>query len=86
MNIADEINSVIRKLTISDEAYHVVLERRFETDTADLWSALTSAERLARWFEPTSGDLSLGGRYRLGDSGTEGVILRCEPPRHLAIT
>lgn len=32
------------------------------------------------------GDLTLGGRYALTRSGTEGDILRCEPNRHLAIT
>ena len=86
MNIADEINKVIRQIPTSGEAHQVVLERVFDTDAADLWNACTSEERLSRWFEPVRGDLAFGGRYMLTRSGTEGDILRCEPPRHLAVT
>lgn len=86
MNIADEINKVIRKLTTSGEAHQVILERVYDTEAADLWNACTSEERLSRWFEPVRGDLAPGGRYTLTQSGTEGDIRRCEPPRHLAIT
>lgn len=86
MNIADEINKVIRRITTSGETYQVILERVFDTDAADLWDACTSGERLSRWFEPVRGDLALGGRYALTKSGTEGDILRCEPPQHLAVT
>lgn len=86
MNIANEINTVIRKITTSSEAHQVVLERVFDTDTADLWNACTDEERLSRWFEPVRGNLAPGGRYTLTKSGTEGAILRCEPQRHLVIT
>ncbi|MGB7448780.1 MAG: SRPBCC family protein [Ornithinimicrobium sp.] len=86
MSIAEEINNVIRKITTSGETHRVILERVFDTEAADLWNACTSDERLSRWFEPVRGDLALGGRYTLTKSGTEGDILRCEPPRHLTIT
>lgn len=86
MNIADEINKVIRRLTTSGDSHQVVLERAFDTGAADLWNACTSPERLSRWFEPVRGELVLGGRYTLTRSGTEGDILQCEPARHLAIT
>lgn len=86
MNIADEINKVIRKITTSGESHQVVVERAFGTDVADLWGACTSPERLSNWFESVHGDLVLGGRFTLTRSGTEGDILQCEPPRHLAIT
>lgn len=63
----------------------VTASRTYETRPDDLWEALTSAERLPRWFLPISGDLRLGGRYQLqGNAG--GEILICEPPRHLKIT
>ena len=63
----------------------VVATRVYDTSAADLWDALTSAERLPRWFLPVSGDLRLGGRYQLeGNAG--GTITRCEPPRSLALT
>lgn len=86
MNIADEINKVIRKITTSGESHQVVLERAFDTDATELWNACAHPQRLSRWFEPVCGDLTLGGRYTLTRSGTEGDILRCEPTRHLAIT
>ncbi|MET9711202.1 SRPBCC family protein [Nocardiopsis alba] len=86
MNIAEEINEVIRAVRTDGESHRIVLERTFETGAADLWRACTDPERLSRWFEPVRGDLTVGGRYLLTGSGTEGVIERCEPARRLAIT
>lgn len=86
MNIADEINQVIRKVATSGDSQQVIVERAFDTSAADLWDACTNPERLSRWFEPVQGDLALDGRYTLTGSGTEGDILRCEPPHRLAIT
>lgn len=63
----------------------VVASRAYPTDPDDLWDAITSPERLPRWFMPVSGDLELGGRYQLqGNAG--GTITACDPPRHLALT
>ena len=63
----------------------VVAVRNFSTTVEDVWDAITSAERIPRWFLPISGDLRLGGRYQLtGNAG--GEITRCEPPRELAVT
>lgn len=59
--------------------------RSYGTTVDDLWDAVTNAERIPRWFLPVSGDLRLGGRYRL-EGNASGQILRCEPPRQLAIT
>src|SRR5215831_5574450 len=63
----------------------VVAERTYDTDREDLWNALTSRERIPRWFLPVEGDLRLGGRYQLrGNAG--GTITACTPPRHFAAT
>lgn len=63
----------------------VTLSRSYPTTVEDLWDAITSPERLPRWFLPISGELKLGGRYQLqGNAG--GTIERCEPPRHLYVT
>ena len=63
----------------------VLASRTYDTTVDDLWDALTSRERIPRWFLPISGDLQLGGRYQLkGNAG--GTITQCEPPRHLALT
>lgn len=52
---------------------------------AGLWDALTSADRIRRWFLPVSGDLRVGGRYQLeGNAG--GVVERCEEPESFAVT
>jgi uncharacterized protein YndB with AHSA1/START domain len=63
----------------------VIAARSYDTDMDDLWDALTSAERIPRWFLPISGDLKVGGRYQFqGNAG--GEITRCEPPRLLSVT
>jgi uncharacterized protein YndB with AHSA1/START domain len=63
----------------------VILARSYDTGIDDLWNALTSAERLPRWFLPVEGDLRLGGRYQLkGNAG--GMITDCEPPSKLGLT
>ena len=58
----------------------VTLTRLYDTDVDDLWEALTSAERIPRWFLPVEGELKLGGRYQLkGNAG--GTITACTPPQ-----
>lgn len=63
----------------------VVARRSYPTGQDDLWSALTDAERIPRWFLPISGELRRGGRYQLeGNAG--GVVEECEPPKRFAVT
>jgi uncharacterized protein YndB with AHSA1/START domain len=63
----------------------VVASRDYDSSSEDVWDAITSAERIPRWFLPITGELRLGGRYQLqGNAG--GEITRCEPPHHLAVT
>jgi len=63
----------------------LVASRNYATDMADLWDALTSADRIPNWFLPVSGDLKLGGRFQLeGNAG--GEVLVCEPHHHFYIT
>ncbi|GAB4588768.1 SRPBCC family protein [Nocardia sp. IFM 10818] len=62
-----------------------VARRSYATDRADLWDALTDAERIPRWFLPVSGELKVGGRYQLeGNAG--GVVEECEAPERFALT
>jgi uncharacterized protein YndB with AHSA1/START domain len=62
-----------------------VAVRLYDTTVEDLWDAITTPERLARWFLPVEGDLKLGGRYQLkGNAG--GTITRCDPPEALDVT
>ncbi|MFB9658867.1 SRPBCC family protein [Glycomyces mayteni] len=63
----------------------VVARRTYKADRADVWDAVTSPDRIPRWFLPLSGDLREGGRYQLeGNAG--GEIVRCDAPAELAVT
>ncbi|WP_194846732.1 SRPBCC family protein [Mumia zhuanghuii] len=63
----------------------VRLERSYPASAEEVWDAVTSAERIPRWFLPVSGDLRLGGSYQLeGNAG--GEIRVCDPPHRLVVT
>lgn len=63
----------------------VVISREYSTTIEDLWGAVTSAERIPRWFLPISGDLELGGRFQLeGNAG--GAITSCKRPSRFTLT
>ena len=67
----------------------VRMEGSYDTGIDDLWSALTHAQRLARWIAEVEGDLHLGGAFRATfTSGWEGPgrVDACEPPRYLLVT
>ena len=67
----------------------VRMEGSYDTGIDDLWSALTDAQRLARWIAEVEGDLRLGGAFRATfTSGWEGPgrVDACEPPRYLLVT
>ena len=88
-DVAQQIGAVVREVASREHegrlARVVVATRTYNTTVEDVWDALTSAERLPRWFLPVTGDLRLGGHYQFkGNAG--GTITRCEPPRLLAVT
>src|SRR3954469_8830855 len=56
------------------------LVQTYPSPIDDLWDALTSADRIGRWFIPVTGDLRLGGHYQFeGNAG--GIVQTCEPPQ-----
>jgi uncharacterized protein YndB with AHSA1/START domain len=81
---------VLGSLRSADGTGVVRMEDRFDTDIADLWSALTDPTRLARWYGQLEGDLRLGGEYRarLHSSGWEGTcrVEACEPPNRVLVS
>jgi uncharacterized protein YndB with AHSA1/START domain len=88
-DIMDELTAVTRETgavkTRAGDGHMVALRRTYGADIRDVWDALTSAERIPRWFLPINGDLRVGGRYQLeGNAG--GEILACEPPSLLRIS
>ena len=89
LNVEEHLTAVTRAVTYTKRddrhAGVVTLSRSFTASAEDLWDAVTSAERIPRWFMPVSGDLRLGGRYQLeGNAG--GTIVTCEPPSLVAVT
>ena len=57
----------------------------YDTTIDDVWDAITSAERIPRWFLPISGDLQVGGRYQL-QGNAAGQITGCDPLRAFDVT
>ena len=86
---SSQLDAVDRSLTVSPSgemvAARLTLSEDFETDAADLWNAVTTGERIARWFAPVHGDLQVGGSYQVeGNAG--GVIESCDPPHQYTAT
>ncbi|MBX3191820.1 MAG: SRPBCC family protein [Labilithrix sp.] len=80
-----EFRKVENREHLGKPAIVAIAVRRYATTVEDLWKAVTTPERLARWFLPVEGNLELGGRYQLkGNAG--GTITRCDPPEALDLT
>jgi hypothetical protein len=83
VDIATQLAAVDRGIRTTEvdgvASYVQTLGQTYPSALADVWSALTDADRIARWFLPVSGDLRLGGRYQFeGNAG--GEVLACAPP------
>jgi uncharacterized protein YndB with AHSA1/START domain len=52
---------ILGSLRSEDGKGVVRIEDRYDTDIDDLWSAITSPDRLARWIGRVQGDLRPGG-------------------------
>ncbi len=80
-----EFRRVDNREHLGKPAIVAIAIRSYPTTVEDLWDAITTPERLARWFLPVEGDLKVGGRYQLkGNAG--GTITRCDPPEALDVT
>ncbi len=83
VDIQKQIDAVERTLHTTDvdgEQSHVqTIGQQYPTGIDEVWAAVTTVDRIARWFMPVSGDLRLGGRYQLeGNAG--GEVLECRAP------
>ncbi|MBM7505467.1 SRPBCC domain-containing protein [Agromyces aurantiacus] len=62
----------------------------YDTDPDDLWDAITTPERLARWMADYRGEFRLGGHWQAmqPDGGVycEGEVTSCERPRGFTTT
>jgi uncharacterized protein YndB with AHSA1/START domain len=89
IDIVREIEAVQREVgsgrIAAGEGRSVRLQRTYDAPVEDVWDALTSPERITRWFLPISGDYRVGGRFQLeGNAG--GEILTCERPHRFRVT
>ena len=89
LDVGSELGAVERSVSSPERdgqpARAVTLSRSYATTVEDLWDAVTTRERIGRWFLPISGDLGPGGRYQLeGNAG--GAITACERLSHFAVT
>jgi len=83
-------NRLLGNLRSTNGTGVVRIQDRYDTDIADLWTAVTDPARLARWYGRIDGDLHLGGQFRLyveaSDIEATGRVEACEPPRRLRLT
>ena len=80
-----EFRRVDNREHLGKPAIVAVAIRTYDTSVDDLWEALTTRERLARWFGKVGGDLELGGRYQI-EGNASGTITRCERPQAVDVT
>ncbi|MEV6489743.1 SRPBCC domain-containing protein [Actinoplanes sp. NPDC051633] len=85
IDVKTEIDAVSRSVGTAGDARVSTMSRVYPTGIEDLWDAVTSAERIPRWFLPITGDLKEGGHYQLeGNAG--GTITRCDRPHEFSAT
>jgi hypothetical protein len=86
-DIVEELAAIHRSVARDGkgDTVSVSITRAYDADAEDVWDALTSPERLPRWFFPVSGDLEVGGRYQL-EGNADGEIRRCDRPTRLQVT
>ena len=89
IDVRQQISSVRRSLGTrtleAGEARVSTISQVYDTDVDDLWEVVTSAERIARWFLPISGELKEGGHYQLTGNAS-GTVSRCDKPNGYAAT
>ncbi|WP_433167230.1 SRPBCC family protein [Kribbella sp. CA-247076] len=85
IDILEHINAVQREVSRTGETATVVMRRTYRAEPEELWDALTSPERMRRWFWPVSGDFTVGGTYQL-ENNAGGEILECEPPKRFRVS
>jgi uncharacterized protein YndB with AHSA1/START domain len=80
-----EFRRVENREHLGKPALVAVAVRSYDTTVEDLWDAISTPTRLARWFASVEGDLRLGGRYAIAGNAS-GTITRCERPEAVDLT
>lgn len=74
---------------IAEKRGAVRIEDVYDTDIADLWSAVTEPTRLAHWVATVEGDLRVGGTFHAAFTSSwegPGRVEVCDAPNHLVLT
>lgn len=80
--------ALLGDLLMEGDTGTVHMDDVYRTDVDDLWDAITSPTRVARWLGAVAGELRVGATVELSFvSGWDGParIERCEAPHHLAL-
>jgi uncharacterized protein YndB with AHSA1/START domain len=89
IEIVNQVNAAHREIgrapVAAGEGRSLLLRRTYDAPVEDVWDACTSPERIARWLGPVTGDLRVGGTFRV-EGNACGEILRCEEPHLLRVT
>jgi uncharacterized protein YndB with AHSA1/START domain len=89
IDVKEQISAVRRRVgdrTLeAGEARVVTISQSYDTGLDDLWDAVTSPERIPRWFLPVSGELREGGKYQI-EGNASGTITRCDKPHSYSAT
>lgn len=80
-----EFRKVENREHLGKPATVMIAARSYDTTVDDLWQAISTPERLARWFSRVEGDFRPRGRYRI-EGNASGTIERCDPPGALDLT
>ncbi len=81
-----EVDRSLRDDTRDGLAVRVlVVEKQYDAAREEVWHALTTAERIARWLAPVTGDLVVGGRYQI-EGNAAGTVRGCDLPERLDVT
>lgn len=76
--------SVTNREIADGSAHVVVLRRRLDAPIQDVWAAVTTPDRIDRFFLPVSGDFREGGHYAFAGQAS-GTILACDAPNLLRL-
>lgn len=80
-----DFRSIEHRDYLGKPAFVTIAVRTYDTTVEDLWEAITTRDRIARWFGPVEGELQLGGRYQI-QGNASGTITRCNPPEAFDLT
>ena len=86
---ADHLAAITRRVATvtrdDDQLRLVTVRRTYDATAAEVWDALVSPDRIARWLAPVTGTFEVGGAFQVeGNAG--GEILACDEPDRLAVT